>query len=191
MDHAQEVPAEAGGREPEVPEKARRRRFEAAYKLRILEEADRSTGPGEVGELLRREGLYSSHLTTWRRQRDEGPLVGLEPKRRGRRAKRKDPQAQELAKLRRENQRLTERLRQAEMIIDVQKKSPRCWGFRWRAPTKESANEGRHRNLGEGCWFATCLPGDGGVSGDAVSSSSSSFQRLPTAAALFCAIALA
>jgi transposase-like protein len=122
MDHAQEVPATAGGRNPEVPEKAQRRRFDAAYKLRILEEADRSTSRGEMGELLRREGLYSSHLTTWRRQRDEGSLVGLAPKRRGRKAKRKDPLAKELDKLRRENQRLAERLRQAEMIIDVQKK---------------------------------------------------------------------
>jgi len=129
MDHAQEVPAGAGGRSPEVPEKAQRRRFDAAYKLRILEEADRSTGPGEVGELLRREGLYSSHLATWRRQRDEGSLVGLTPKRRGRKAKRKDPLAKENDKLRRENQRLAERLRQAETIIDVQKKVSEMLGI--------------------------------------------------------------
>lgn len=129
MDHAQEVPVGAGGREPEVPEKAQRRRFEAAYKLRIVEAADRLTEPGEVGELLRRERLYSSHLTNWRRQRDEGSLAGLEPKRRGRKAKRKDPQAQELAKLRRENQRLALRLRQAEMIIDVPKKVSEMLGI--------------------------------------------------------------
>ena len=122
MDHAQEVPAGAGDRNAEVPEKAQRRRFDAAYKLRILEEADRLTGPGEVGALLRREGLYSSHLTNWRHQRDEGSLAGLTPKRRGRKAKRKDPLAKELDQLRRENQRLAERLRQAETIIDVQKK---------------------------------------------------------------------
>ena len=84
MDQGQKVPAGAGGRNTEIPEKAQRRRFDAAYKLRILEEADRLTGPGEVGQLLRREGLYSSHLTTWRRQRDEGSLAGLTPKRRGR-----------------------------------------------------------------------------------------------------------
>jgi transposase-like protein len=129
MDHAQEVPAGAGGGDPEVPEKAKRRRFEAAYKLRILEEADRLTGPGELGELLRREGLYSSHLTSWRRQRDEGSLAGLAPRRRGRKAKRRDPLAKELDKLRRENQRLVERLRQAETIIDVQKKVSEMLGI--------------------------------------------------------------
>jgi transposase len=122
MDHAQEVPAGTSVGNPEVPEKAKRRRFEAAYKLRILEEAGRLTGPGELGELLRREGLYSSHLTSWRRQRDEGSLAGLAPKRRGRKAKRKDALAKENERLRRSNQRLAERLRQAETIIDVQKK---------------------------------------------------------------------
>ena len=76
MDHVQEVPATAGVGDPEVPEKAKRRRFDAAYKQRILEESGRSTGPGKLGELLRREGLYSSHLTCWRRQRDEGSLAG-------------------------------------------------------------------------------------------------------------------
>ncbi len=139
MDHAQEVPATAGGSGPEVPEKAKRRRFDAAYKQRILEEADRSTGLGELGELLRREGLYSSHLTCWRRQRDEGSLAGLAPKRRGRKAKRKDPLAKELDKLRRENQRLAERLRQAEMIIDVQKKVSEMLGIPLASPEdKES-----------------------------------------------------
>lgn len=130
MNDAQEMPAGLSGGNPEVPEKASRRRFEAAYKLRILAEVERLTDPGAVGALLRREGLYSSHLTAWRRQRDEGSLAGLSPKRRGRKAKRQDPVAKELDKLRRENQRLAERLRQAETIIDVQKKSPSCWGFR-------------------------------------------------------------
>ena len=134
MDHAEEVPAGAGGGDPEVPEKAKRRRFEAAYKLRILEEADRLTGPGELGELLRREGLYSSHLTSWRRQRDEGSLAGLAPRRRGRKAKRRDPLAKELDKLRRENQRLAERLRQAETIIDVQKKVSEMLGIPLASP---------------------------------------------------------
>jgi transposase-like protein len=105
-----------------VPEKPVRRRFSAEYKLRILAEADGCAEQGQLGELLRREGLYSSLLSTWRRQRDEGVLAGLAPKRRGRKAKPKNPLADEVARLERENRRLTEKLRQAELIIDVQKK---------------------------------------------------------------------
>lgn len=105
--------------DPEVTPKAKRRRFNAEYKLRILAEADGCTQPGEIGALLRREGLYSSLLTTWRRQRDEGQLQGLSGKKRGRKT---DPQAAELAQLRRENEQLQARLKQAEVIIDVQKK---------------------------------------------------------------------
>ena len=112
----------SGAGSPEVPEKAKRRRFEAAYKLRVLAEADRCTEPGQLGELLRREGLYSSHLTTWRKQRDEGALEALGSKKRGRKAKRKDAVALENERLRRENERLTQRLKQAETIIEVQKK---------------------------------------------------------------------
>jgi transposase-like protein len=103
---------------PEVSEKASRRRFTAEYKARILDEADRCTEPGQLGELLRREGLYSSHLTNWRRQRK----AGLAPKQRGRKPKSNKQEQQELDRLRRENKRLAERLRQAETIIDVQKK---------------------------------------------------------------------
>jgi transposase-like protein len=103
---------------PEVSEKASRRRFTAEYKARILDEADRCTEPGRLGELLRREGLYSSHLTNWRRQRK----AGLAPKQRGRKPKSNKQEQQELDRLRRENNRLAERLRQAETIIGVQKK---------------------------------------------------------------------
>ncbi len=124
---------------PEVPEKAIRRRFTAAYKLRILAGAERCQEVGMLGELLRREGLYSSHLTTWRRQRDEGVLSALEPKKRGRKSKAQDPGVQEAERLRRENQRLTERLRQAELIIEAQKKVSEILGtgpdglrLRWR-----------------------------------------------------------
>ena len=106
----------------EVTEKPVRRRFTIEYKMNILALADACTERGQLGELLRREGLYSSHLTTWRKQRDEGALAGLTPKRRGRKAKPKNPSAQEAARLQRENERLKERLRQAELIIDVQKK---------------------------------------------------------------------
>ena len=103
-------------------EKPVRRRFAAEYKRKILAETDACSKPGTLGELLRREGLYSSHLTTWRRQRDEGALAGLIPKRRGRKAKPKNPLADENERLRRENQWMKEQLRQAELIIDVQEK---------------------------------------------------------------------
>jgi transposase-like protein len=113
---------ESSSTNPEVAEKAKRRRFEAAYKLRVLEEADRCVEPGSLGELLRREGLYSSHLTTWRQQRELGALDALGPKKRGRKPKRQDAVALENERLARENRRLAERLRQAEVIIEVQKK---------------------------------------------------------------------
>jgi transposase-like protein len=107
----------------EVVVKAKRKRFTAAEKLRILREVDACQGSGEVGALLRREGIYSSYLTTWRRQRERGELDGLSPQKRG---PKPNPEAIELAKLRRENERLQERLRQAELIISVQKKLRRC-----------------------------------------------------------------
>ena len=106
--------------DPEVVPKAKRRQFTAKYKLRILEEADRCRERGQIGELLRREGLYSSHLSKWRQQRVRGQLQGLSPKKRGRTVQ--DPSAAELARLRRENERLRAQLEQAEIIIDVQKK---------------------------------------------------------------------
>ena len=96
----------------------RRRVFSAGYKARILSEADRC-GPGELGSLLRREGLYSSHLTDWRRQREVGGLAGLEPKKRGRKAA---PGSRRIAELERELERTRLRLRQAEEIVDAQKK---------------------------------------------------------------------
>jgi transposase len=101
---------------------AKRRTFTAEYKLRILAEADAAAAqPGGIGPLLRREGLYSSHLVTWRRERQTGILKGLTPHKRGPKSKR-NPQEEELHKLRRENQRLTEELRKAAIVIDVQKK---------------------------------------------------------------------
>ena len=106
--------------DPEVVPKAKRRQFTAKYKLRILEEADRCSERGQIGELLRREGLYSSHLSKWRQQRAQGQLQGLAPKKRGRTGQ--DPSAAELAQLRRENERLRAQLEQAEIIIEVQKK---------------------------------------------------------------------
>ena len=105
--------------DPEVPRKPKRRTFTAAYKLRILEEADNCDSRGQIGELLRREGLYSSHLTDWRRQRTAGQLRALAPQKRGRK---KDEHAAEMAALRRENERLRTQLAQAELIIAAQKK---------------------------------------------------------------------
>lgn len=111
----------AGIVDPEVDSKARRRRFSAAYKRRILDEAEKG-GPGVIASLLRREGLYSSHLNTWRKQRQSGELAGLEPRKRGKKPAPKNPLAGEVHRLERENRRLQKRLRQAEIIIDVQKK---------------------------------------------------------------------
>jgi transposase len=120
----------AAGSDPEVLEKPVRRRFTAEYKLGILREAD-SCGemPGRLGELLRREGLYASHLSTWRHQREQGSLDGLTPKKRGRKARQNDPLLQENQRLQRENQQLVTRLRQAEAIIDVQKKVSEILGI--------------------------------------------------------------
>jgi transposase len=107
--------------DPEVVAQAKRRRFTLEYKLRILEEVDRTKGSGGVGALLRREGLYSSLLATWRREREAGVRQALEPHKRGPKSK-FDPAADEIQKLRRENDRLIEDLRKAEIVIDVQKK---------------------------------------------------------------------
>lgn len=114
--------------DPEVPVAAVRRRFTAEYKLRILKQADACSGSGDLGKLLRREGLYSSNLATWRRQREEGVLSALRPRKRGRKETDRNPLIEENAKLRRENELLTERLRRAEIIIDVQKKVSQMLG---------------------------------------------------------------
>ena len=109
----------------EVVAKAKRKRFTAAEKLRILREVEACRGSGEIGALMRREGIYSSYLTTWRKQRELGELDGLSPHKRG---PKPNPEAIELAKLRREHERLQERMRRAELIIDVQKKVARMLG---------------------------------------------------------------
>ena len=105
--------------ETEVVVKAKRRQYAADYKLRILKEIDSCQGNGDIGAVLRREGLYSSMLSKWKEQRDNGALDGLSAQKRGPKL---DPQAAELALMKRDNERLRERLRQAELIIDVQKK---------------------------------------------------------------------
>ncbi len=104
--------------DPEVTEKAVRRKFTAAFKLRILKEAEACTRQGQLGALLRREGLYYSNLTRWRRQVSQG----LIPKKRGPLPQRPDPNVRRIAELERENAKLTHKLKHAELIIDVQKK---------------------------------------------------------------------
>jgi transposase-like protein len=125
----------------EVPEKARRRTFDRAYRLRIVEEADGCTEPGQIGELLRRESLYSSQLSNWRRQRVEGSLSETNSKKRGRKPKKRDSAQEELEQLRREKEALAERLRQAEVIIEVQKKSRICLGFARARPTTRTTDD--------------------------------------------------
>jgi transposase-like protein len=120
--------------DPEVPEKAVRRHFTAEYKLEILRQADHCRTPGDIGCLLRREGLYSSHLTTWRRQRDAGILSGLKPKQRGRKPNLVHPLQEENAKLGKENFRLQKRLKRAELIIDIQKKISQMLGIPLKNP---------------------------------------------------------
>jgi transposase-like protein len=121
--------------DPEVVPIARRRAFTAEYKLAILAEADAAAAhPGAIGALLRREGLYSSHLVTWRRERQTGMVKGLTPQKRGPKSKR-NPQEDEMQRLRRENQRLTEELRKAAIVIDVQKKVGALLG--WPLPKAE------------------------------------------------------
>ena len=120
--------------DPEVPEKARRRRFSAKYKLRILDEADRCSQPGQLGELLRREGLYSSHLACWRKQRRESSIQGLTPRKRGRKAKPRNPLTKRVTELERENEILNKRLQQAELIIEVQKKVSQILGVTLATP---------------------------------------------------------
>ncbi len=117
--------------DPEVPEKAKRRQFSTEYKLRVLREADACRGEGEIGALLRREGLYSSHLTTWRRQRETGALAGMRARKRGPKGRGEDPR---LKQQEREIARLQRRLKQAETIIDIQKKVAGILGIPLNAP---------------------------------------------------------
>ena len=122
---------------PEVVVKATRRRFTVDYKLKILDQADHCQQDGQLGALLRREGLYHSNLQLWRQQREQGILNGLTPRQRGRKL---NPNSQLLLdneQLRRQNQRLSKRLQQAEIIIEFQKKLAEALGI----PLKGDSNE--------------------------------------------------
>lgn len=115
--------------DPEVTEKKPRRRFTVKYKLHIIEEADKCMKPGQVGALLRREGIYSSSLSTWRRQKAQGVLKAMSPKKRGRKSKEKNPLAPEVARLEKEKRQLQQKLKRAELIIEAQKKISEILGI--------------------------------------------------------------
>lgn len=115
--------------DPEVPEKRPHRKFTAQYKLKLLEKVEQCTQPGQVGALLRQEGLYSSNLTTWKRQQEAGLLAALSPRKRGRKKAEVNPLVQRVAQLEREKERLQRKLKQAETIIEVQKKISEILGI--------------------------------------------------------------
>lgn len=131
--------------DPEVSGKAKRRKFSAAFKLAILEEVDKCTEIGEIGALLRREGLYSSHLTKWRRERELGALAALSPKKRGPKGKSQTPETLRIAELERENRRLERekgwleaKLKRADLMLEIQKKTSELLGI----SLEELANDG-------------------------------------------------
>jgi transposase len=132
-------PANIGTPDPEVVETPSRRKFTAEYKLRILREVDQCT-QGEIGALLRREGLYRSHLSKWREQRARAEEDALAPKQRGRKSKGQNPLASRLAELERENERLKRRLQQAETVIEVQKKISEILQIPLTRPDRDESN---------------------------------------------------
>ena len=133
-ERSDETPSAGGGTravppDPEVVAKPTRRQFTGAYRLRILEEADRCTEPGEVGRLLRREGLYSSHLSAWRKARRKGSLQGLSAKKRGAKPSERNPLDAKVRELEAKVARLEKELHTAHTILDVQGKVAGLLGF--------------------------------------------------------------
>ena len=125
---------------PEVSERPLRRHITADYKLGVLREADAAaTKPGGIAALLRREGLYSSHLVTWRRERTAGALGALAPKKRGPKAEPANPLARRVAELKRDKRGLERRLKQAELIIDFQKKVSEILGIPLKSPESDGS----------------------------------------------------
>jgi transposase-like protein len=123
--------------DPEVVERAKRRQFSPEYKLRVLLEADACRGEGQIGALLRREGLYSSHLVTWRRQRETGALAGMRARKRGPKGRDEDPRVKQLT---RENASLQRQLKQAVTIIEIQKKVAGILGIPLNAPAIDESD---------------------------------------------------
>ncbi len=129
--------APEGAPDPEVTERAKRRRFTAEYKLRILRKADAGRGDGDVGALLRREGLYSSQLAAWRRRRDEIAKAGLKARKRGPQGKVVDPRVKQLE---RENARLKRRLERVELMLTIQKKASEMLGIPLNHPDTDESD---------------------------------------------------
>jgi transposase-like protein len=127
----------SGSSKTEVLERPRRRSFSAEYKLRIVEAASACNGPGEVGALLRREGLYSSHLTEWRKAQRSGHLLGLAPKRRGPAPKRRSEADARIAALEAEVQQWKRRAERAEGLVEVQKKVAELLGRELPVPSEK------------------------------------------------------
>ncbi len=125
------------GQETEVTAKARRRQFTGEFKRKVLAEADACTKAGEIGALLRREGLYSSHLVEWRRARDSGALAGLAPRKRGPAAKVPHPLERKVVELVRDNARLQRRAERAEGLVELQKKVSELLGIQLPTPDEE------------------------------------------------------
>jgi transposase-like protein len=115
--------------EVEVVAKGERRRFTGEYKAKVLREADSCKRPGEIGALLRREGLYWSNLTTWRKQRENGELAGLKRNQRGPQRRERNPLAERVRELERDNARLKRRAERAERIVELQKKVSEILGI--------------------------------------------------------------
>jgi transposase-like protein len=128
-DEGSASPAAPPAPDPEVVAKPTRRQFTAPYRLRIVQEADRCTAPGEVGRLLRREGLYSSHLSVWRKTYSDGALGALSPKKRGRKAEERNPLEKRVRQLEVQLTRTQEELRKANLILDMQGKVAGLLGF--------------------------------------------------------------
>ena len=126
--------------DPEVEPRATRRSYTAEYKAHILAECEAATEPGAIGAILRREGLYSSHLVDWRRTRDLGALAALQPKKQGRPPKAQHPLEREVERLVRENERLREKLRKVEIIMEAQKKLAEVLG----SPLQDLVMNGRN-----------------------------------------------
>ena len=148
--------------DPEVKPTGKQRRFSRAEKLRILEEADACTERGEIGALVRREGIYRSYLSRWRRARAEGKLNGSQAQKRGPKTRGAKELAQEVAKLRQENERLQTQLKQAETIIEVQKNSPNClvWRRRCRRASRQNDRSGRSAGKRSGGIRSVPCPGN-------------------------------